>query len=62
MSLAENEVEHFDTDWGGSLGWCDTMPVKESTYRQLWGTDYFAGLYLVPGRGRGYLWQAATQI
>jgi hypothetical protein len=55
MILAENEVEHFDTDWGGFLGWCDTMPVEESTYRQLWGTDYFVGLYPVPERSWVFL-------
>jgi hypothetical protein len=59
MILAENEVKHFDTDWGGIFGWCDTMPVEESTYRQLWGTDYFVSR--CPS-GRGYFWQAATQI
>lgn len=61
MILAENEVVHFDTDWGGFLGWCDTMPVEESTIDNrgepiiLWDSTRCPG-------GRGYFWQAATQI
>ena len=50
MILTDSEVEHFDTGWGEFLGWCDTMPSEEGTYRELWGTDWFKGLYPVPRR------------
>lgn len=49
LVLRDDEVEHFDTGWGGFVLWAPS-PEEDRTYRELWSTGWGVGTYPVPGR------------
>jgi 2-polyprenyl-6-methoxyphenol hydroxylase-like FAD-dependent oxidoreductase len=49
MILAENEVEHFETGWGGYVLWSPLDGQEDDTYHELWSAGWGVGLYPVPG-------------
>ncbi|TVM30319.1 FAD-dependent oxidoreductase [Oceanidesulfovibrio marinus] len=50
LILAQDEVEDFDTGWGGFVVWSALDPQEADTYRELWSAGWGVGIYPVPGR------------
>ena len=44
-----DEVEEFDTGWGGFVMWSGAHDLAEDTYCELWANGWGVGLYPVPG-------------
>lgn len=50
LILRADEVDTFDTGWGGWVAWADPGPGESGTYTETWGRGFFIGRYPVPGR------------
>jgi salicylate hydroxylase len=50
LVLRADEVDTFDTGWGGWVAWADQDPDESGTYTETWGRGFFIGRYPVPGR------------
>ncbi len=50
MILADDEVERFDTGWGGYVLWSDAEGLARDTYAEMWAAGWGLGLYPVKGR------------
>lgn len=48
--LAPEEVEDFDTGWGGYVLWSSLDGQDADTYREMWSAGWGVGLYPVPDR------------
>jgi 2-polyprenyl-6-methoxyphenol hydroxylase-like FAD-dependent oxidoreductase len=48
--LSTNDVEDFDTGWGGFVMWSNWDGFADDTYAELWSSGWGLGLYPVPGR------------
>lgn len=50
LIIKHNELEEFDTGWGGFVLWSSHEGQDLSTYSELWSAGWGIGLYPVPGR------------
>lgn len=55
LILAPEEVEDFDTGWGGFVVWSTLDPQEADTYRELWSAGWGVGIYPVPGKSGIFL-------
>ncbi|MCO5321898.1 MAG: FAD-dependent monooxygenase [Microthrixaceae bacterium] len=50
LILDTDEVEDFDTGWGGFVCWTQAPETDTDTYSELWSAGWGVGIYPVPGR------------
>lgn len=48
--LPPQEVTWYRTGWGGWVAWADDDPGHEERGDEVWGADFFVGIYPVKGR------------
>ena len=48
--LLEEQVEIYDSGWGGWVVWMDSDTAHADRGDEVWGTDFFLGIYPVQGR------------
>jgi 2-polyprenyl-6-methoxyphenol hydroxylase-like FAD-dependent oxidoreductase len=50
LVLHPEQVESFDSHWGGWVAWSDIEPATADLGEEYWGADFFVGLYPVKDR------------
>lgn len=50
LLLAPEQVSGYDTGWGGWMVWMDSDAAHADRGDEIWGTDFFVGVY--PAKGR----------
>lgn len=50
LLLRPDEVQEFDTGWGGFVLWSTLDECDATTYTEMWSAGWGVGLYPVPGR------------
>lgn len=50
LVLGADEIETFDTDWGGWVAWAHIELGEADMYSETWGRGFFVGRYPVSGR------------
>ncbi len=53
--LLEEQVETFDCGWGGWVVWMDSDTAHIDRGDEIWGTEFFLGIYPVRGRAGIFL-------
>lgn len=48
--LLQEQVEIYDSGWGGWVAWMDNDAEHADRGDEVWGTDFFLGIYPVKGR------------
>ncbi|QDC01623.1 NAD(P)/FAD-dependent oxidoreductase [Mesorhizobium sp. 8] len=50
MLLDASQVTTYDTDWAGWVAWTETDAAHADQGDEIWGADFFVGIYPVKGR------------
>ena len=50
LVLGPDEVQTFDTGWGGWVAWSESDATEADLYAETWGRGFFVGRYPVRGR------------
>lgn len=50
LVLGSDEVQTFDTGWGGWVAWAESDPAEADMYVETWGRGFFVGRYPVRDR------------
>lgn len=50
LLLAPEQVSEYDSSWGGWMVWMDSDAAHADRGDEIWGTDFFVGVY--PAKGR----------
>ena len=55
LLLRTDQVTTYDTSWGGWVAWTDTDEMHSDQGDEIWGSDFFMGIYPVKGRAGVFL-------
>jgi len=50
LVLREDQVDTFDSGWGGWVAWSESVPDEADLSDEIWGAGFFLGTYPVKGK------------
>lgn len=50
LVLREDQIDTFDSGWGGWVAWSESVPNEEDLSDEIWGAGFFLGTYPVKGK------------